>query len=353
MSVATDAGLDTVATLRTLLDAPSPTGDVALATRLLAELATEAGYAAEIDPAGNVVMTWGDLSDGVRDSVLLLGHLDTVPGDIPVREVAGRLRGRGAVDAKGPLAAALVAVTRLPRSGAPITVVAAPDEEGASRGAAALCARPAPRHLIVLEPSGWDTITVGYRGCVRLRVSLAQPAAHHALPRPSAADRLVQVLSALRDELSSPPDARSVEQVQTRVNALSSVDDGLTERAGAAVEIRVPAGLSVLDVTRRVAEVATGADITIVSACDAVHVPRSNPAVRELARSVTAAGGSPRYTVKTGTSDLNVVLPAWRCPAAVYGPGDCSLDHTGDEAIDLDELRTGASVLEQTLRSLR
>ena len=35
---------------------------------------------------------------------MLLGHIDTVPGRVPVRREGGRLYGRGAVDAKGPLA---------------------------------------------------------------------------------------------------------------------------------------------------------------------------------------------------------------------------------------------------------
>jgi len=74
--------------------------------------------------------------------------------------------------------------------------------------------------------------------------------------------------------------------------------------------------------------------------------------VRALARAISASGGRPRYTTKTGTSDLNVVLPAWHCPAAVYGPGDCALDHTPRESIDIAELRTGTDVLEAALRAL-
>ena len=36
--------------------------------------------------------------------IVLLGHIDTVPGEIPVRVEDGVLHGRGSVDAKGPLA---------------------------------------------------------------------------------------------------------------------------------------------------------------------------------------------------------------------------------------------------------
>jgi LysW-gamma-L-lysine carboxypeptidase len=68
---------------------------------------------------------------------------------------------------------------------------------------------------------------------------------------------------------------------------------------------------------------------------------------------VSATGGKVRYTTKTGTSDLNVVLPVWGCPAAVYGPGDSSLDHTPNESIEIDELRRGSRILEMAVAALR
>ena len=68
---------------------------------LVARMA-ERGFRASVDDAGNAV---GDIGDG-RVHVVLLGHIDTVPGEIPVRVEDGELVGRGAVDAKGPLAAA-------------------------------------------------------------------------------------------------------------------------------------------------------------------------------------------------------------------------------------------------------
>src|SRR5260370_8447950 len=72
------------------------------------------GFAARRDEAGNVIAFWGS---GPRE-VLLLGHMDTVPGFIPVRREGNRLFGRGAVDAKGPLAAAITAVSRQPAGAA-------------------------------------------------------------------------------------------------------------------------------------------------------------------------------------------------------------------------------------------
>ena len=208
-----------------------------------------------------------------------------------------------------------------------------------------------PAALIVLEPSGWDAVTTGYRGCVRLSATIRRTAAHHAGPEAGAADCLVEALAVLRHGLA-PAGGRAVESIQVRINALAVEDQGSAEIATAGVEIRLPLGAGADDVVGRAAELLGDASVAVHSSCEAVAVSRSNPVVRALARAISASGGRARYTTKTGTSDLNVVLPAWRCPAAVYGPGDCTLDHGPREFIDIAELRTGTDVLEATLRAL-
>jgi LysW-gamma-L-lysine carboxypeptidase len=55
------------------------------------------------------------------------------------------------------------------------------------------------------------------------------------------------------------------------------------------------------------------------------------------------------FVLKTGTSDMNVVGPAWQCPIVAYGPGDSSLDHTPNEHLPLDEYWKAVNVIEQTL----
>lgn len=351
MSVAVTAGLEPMALLDELVRIPSVTGDVDAAAARLLEVAADAGFDTHRDDAGNVVMTWGE--GAADDEIILLGHLDTVPGEIAVRHDGARLHGRGTVDAKGPLVAAITAVSRLSGGdGRRVTVIAACDEEGASLGARHLRSRVAPAHLVVLEPSGWDTITTGYRGCVRLTATVRRPTAHHAGPLAGAADVLVTLLGDLQRSLHRDAD-RAVDRVQVRVNALHTYDEGTSERADAAIEVRVPVGVTVDGVLTGLSEVLGDAHVEVASACEPAHVSRGNVVARALARAVTLAGGRPRYTTKTGTSDLNVVLPAWGCPAAVYGPGDCSLDHTSRESIDVDELCRGADVLEAAVRSLR
>ena len=74
--------------------------------------------------------------------------------------------------------------------------------------------------------------------------------------------------------------------------------------------------------------------------------------VRGFLSAIRSQGGEPRFVYKTGTADLNVVAPAWKCPAAVYGPGDSSLDHTPNEHISLEEYSKSVEVLVNVLNRL-
>jgi LysW-gamma-L-lysine carboxypeptidase len=74
--------------------------------------------------------------------------------------------------------------------------------------------------------------------------------------------------------------------------------------------------------------------------------------VRAFLTGIRDAGGTPRFKMKTGTSDMNILAPIWNCPALAYGPGDSKLDHTPDEAIDLGEFQRGVEVLTTALRQL-
>jgi LysW-gamma-L-lysine carboxypeptidase len=153
---------DDVDLLRRLVETPSLSDQESDAVAELCRQMDLRGFRTEVDAAGNAI---GAIGSGVR-RVVLLGHIDTVPGQIPVRIADGELWGRGAVDAKGPLctfvAAAAAAASDLQ---ATVTVVGAVGEERlGSPGARAVALWPAPDFCVIGEPSGWDAVCLGYRG---------------------------------------------------------------------------------------------------------------------------------------------------------------------------------------------
>jgi LysW-gamma-L-lysine carboxypeptidase len=78
---------------------------------------------------------------------------------------------------------------------------------------------------------------------------------------------------------------------------------------------------------------------------------RNNVLVRSFLAGLRTVDASAKlgFVLKTGTSDMNVVGPAWRCPIVAYGPGDSSLDHTPNEHLPVDEYWKAVNVIEQTL----
>jgi LysW-gamma-L-lysine carboxypeptidase len=95
-----------------------------------------------------------------------------------------------------------------------------------------------------------------------------------------------------------------------------------------------------------------GAEISFPDSAPAFLAEKNTAPVRALLRAIRGEGGRPRFKLKTGTSDMNIVGPAWGCPIVAYGPGDSSLDHTPQEHIEIDEFLRSIDVLERVLRTL-
>ena len=80
--------------------------EAALANMIKDKCVNELGFEqVNIDNVGNIIATKGT----GEPRILLCGHMDTVPGQVPVRIEDGHIYGRGASDAKAPLIAMLLA----------------------------------------------------------------------------------------------------------------------------------------------------------------------------------------------------------------------------------------------------
>ena len=309
------------------------------------------------DQAGNAV---GVLGDGARQ-IVLLGHIDTVPGEIPVRLEKERLYGRGAVDAKGPLAAFVdAAATVGPQPGWQIVVIGAVDEERDSTGARHVAEHYRPDYAVIGEPTGWERIGLGYKGSATATLRIERPAGHSAGQLPSAPESAFQVWEAFQGwtQEYNQGKERLFDQLLPALRGFHSGTDGLTDWAELEVGARLPPELAPAAYYARLGEFLRGtapADLRLTPrsfAIPAYKGEKNHPLGRALLRSIRSQGGQPGYVLKTGTADINVVAPAWNCPALVYGPGDSSLDHTPAEHILLPEYHSAVAVLCTVLREL-
>ena len=193
---------------RELIDIDSTTGREQQAGEWLAGALRSLGYHVQEQPVAggrvNVLATLG------TPAVVFSTHYDCVPPFIPAAVRDGTLRGRGACDAKGILAAQVAAAERMRAAGERrVGLLFVVGEERGSDGARVANASPAgSRYLINGEPTD-SRLALATRGILRVRLHAAGKAAHSSTPDEgiSAIDRLLDALIQLRGvEFPSDPD---------------------------------------------------------------------------------------------------------------------------------------------------
>ncbi len=340
------------ALLEGLLQLYSPTGLEASAVAYLVEALREGGLETFVDEAGNAVGTCG----GGEETVLLLGHIDTVPGFIPVARDWDRLAGRGAVDAKGPLAAfaAAAVATQARFKRRRLVVIGAVGEEGDSRGAHYLKHQYRPALTIIGEPSSWERITLGYKGSAWFEYRVGRSLAHTSAQVESACEAAVSYWNRITAWATArnAGASRVFDQVSPTLRGMRSDSDGFVERAELTFGLRLPPGLGVAEAEDDLRGILDDAALALTDGVPAYRAEKNTPLVRAFLAAIRQAGGAPSFTVKTGTSDMNVVAPVWGTPIVAYGPGDSSLDHTPEEHILISEYLKAIEVLTNVLTTL-
>ncbi|HVO49205.1 MAG TPA: [LysW]-lysine hydrolase [Steroidobacteraceae bacterium] len=333
----------------------SPSEQEAPAVRTLFEWMNAHGFDAEIDAAGNAVGLRGPL--GAPHALLLLGHVDTVPGEIPVRVEDGHLYGRGSVDAKGSLCAfADAAAQATPAPGWRVMVVGAVEEETAtSKGARYIRDKFTPDLCIIGEPSGAERITLGYKGRLLLDYTLTRPVVHTSRPEPTVGALGAAFWQSVQEWATQKNTGieRSFDQVLPGLRSINTESDHFYETLRMTVGFRLPPHIPPGDVAEAMSALAEpDAEIRTYSAELAYVGNKNNPLVRGMLTAIRATGGQPGFVLKGGTSDMNVVGAAWTCPIIAYGPGDSSLDHTPNEHLPLAEYAQAVVALRHLIEHL-
>ncbi len=363
--------------IRGLVSIPSLSRHEAQAAAWLVEQMRGHGYdRAFVDAAGNAVGELGDPS--ASRTIVLLGHIDTVPGNIPVRiepsAEGDLLYGRGSVDAKGPLAtfvagAALFGAARAREAGLRVVVVGAVEEEAAtSKGARFIASRfdgvtePIPTACIIGEPSHWNRVTLGYKGRLLLDLTADQPMAHTAGPDASVASVVVDLWNwvAAHASTHNAGKDKAFDQLSPSLRRfITSTNTDMHDTVDAQFAWRLPVGFNADALmaglrawpAEHIRDGRTVFEFRFKGEERAWRADRSNPLVRSFLAGVRTEDPSTQlgFVLKTGTSDMNVVAPVWKCPIVAYGPGDSALDHTPNEHLPLEEYWKAVNVINHTL----
>ena len=345
-------------TLLGLVQQYSPSGQERPLVQWLVERMRKLGYTSSfVDPVGNAV---GVMGSGTRQ-IVLLGHIDTYPGEIRVCVEDDTLYGRGSVDAKGPLGVLVDAVARVGEvDGWQFNVVAAVDEERDSTGAWYVVGQYKPVYAIIGEPSRWNRITLGYKGVAWAEIRIHRPSAHTASQQESAPEAALRIWGTILEwsESFNADRKRIFDQVLPSLREFSSGEDGLETWACLRIDTRLPVDFPPPEWYAHLQESLQAIESQPFEVkqyrypIPAFKGEKNGPLIRTFLSEIRAAGGKPGFVLKSGTADLNIVAPAWGCPAIAYGPGDSALDHTPNEHLSLSEYDQAVDVLAAVLKKL-
>jgi LysW-gamma-L-lysine carboxypeptidase len=346
-------------TLIGLVSQYSPSGQERGAVKWLVARMKILGYHdAFIDEAGNAV---GVIGQGPKQ-VVLLGHIDTVPGEIIVRrdglpphEV---LYGRGSVDAKGPLACFVDAVAQVgAKDGWQFVVIGAVEEERDSEGARFVVDRYTPDFAIIGEPNHWDRVALGYKGSAWASVTVIRGQAHTASGDVTAAEAAVEAWLKIKAYVDSfnAEKQKLFDKLLLTLRGIDSDSNDFEQWARLKVGVRLPVDVSPARWYETLSELAGDGQLVVEPigfAISAWECEKNTKIVRAFLKGIRSQGAEPRFVYKTGTADLNIVAPAWKCPALAYGPGDSSLDHTANEQIAFNEYSKAVGVMSHVLDNI-
>ncbi|HEY8393694.1 MAG TPA: ArgE/DapE family deacylase [Thermaerobacter sp.] len=305
-------------------------------------------------------------------ALLWCGHLDVVPageegawtrppfaGEVE----SGRLYGRGAVDMKGPIAAALVAAAALRRCGGPrrgrLLFALVADEEaigelgagflvkdGRLRADGAILGEPTRLHLVRAQ-----------RGAVWARIRLHGRAAHAAAPHRGssaivAAARLVLALEERVWDAFHPllgPPTASVGSIRggDRVNRVAEWCELEVDRRTVPGETEAAVRGELEEVLRSVCQRQPGirAEITGWRAAAPAETAEE-AAVVQLVRAAArlALGREPDEAGTVAVTDMRFLVNDAGIPTVLFGPGRPDLAHAPDEWVEVADLERAALV---------
>ena len=345
--------IDTICdTLIGLVSQYSPSGQEHAAVEWLVARMRSLGYDdAFLDEAGNAI---GVMGHGPKQ-VVLLGHIDTVPGEIQVQRDTVSLYGRGSVDAKSALACFVDAVAQVGAKEAwQFVVIGAVEEERDSEGARFVTSRYKPDFAIIGEPNQWDRVALGYKGSAWVHVTARHGQAHSASGEVTAAEAAVEAwlqIKAYVDAYNAEKQ-KMFDKLLLTLRGMDSDSNDFEQWARLKIGVRLPVDVSPVQWYEQLKEIVDDSRLVVEPigfAIPAWECEKNTKLVRAFLKGIRLQAGEPRFVYKTGTADLNIVAPAWKCPALVYGPGDSSLDHTPDEQIEFAEYLKAVHVLSQVL----
>lgn len=323
--------------LASLIELYSPTGKVDDAVRFLLDKLEEFELNPRIMDGGAILCEVGSGGGGI----LLCGHLDTVPGRLPVKLDDRLISGRGAVDAKSSLASMIFALKKL-RDFMKIYLLVSVDEEGDSESTfkAIQTLKGRVKYAIIGEPSRANCITMAYYGRLAVNLDFKGRKMH-----PSACIKMRNVLEEsfkfylkLKEEVLRTQNPISICPIYIHGGGEKFAPD----RARIKLDLRFPPQVSFEDIRNVIHRVVEENNLENPVKCSSSishHTPPyqvnlDSPLVKSFIKAIRSKLKiHPKMIRKVGTSDMNLIGNILSIPAIAYGPGNPRLSHMDVERV--------------------
>lgn len=346
-----------------LLEIPSPHGEEEAILAYLEERVGRLGHTPTRIPANgagwNLMVAAGD-----RPSLLYVAHVDTVrptwAWEPRARIDGNRVSGLGAQDDKAGVAALIVTLELLGRSGGlpeHVGLVFTIDEESGGRGSEAVARELRPRHVVVLEGTG-GAVCRAEAGYVEAWVHFEGRSVHGAFIEEGEnailkAARFVTALPTLDAFTVVPhpllgPSLPSVEEI-TGGGPLFAVPG----EAAARVDVRIAPPTTAQEVQGQLEEFAAayGGRVEVIGTAEPFEVSPHSPIVTALRDTIAELeGAQPEIAGMQSWTDAHNFVEIAGAEAVVYGPGHLRRAHRPDEWVDLSEVTRVAQVLSELAR---
>lgn len=350
--------------LMRMLKTYSPTGREDSLSHLLVNELQKQGFKTYIDEVGNAI---GEFGSGEL-TVLLCGHMDTVPGRLPIKKQEGIIYGRGAVDAKAPLAALIVAASLL-RNEVPFRLIVAGtiEEEGQSRGIKHLIDRNVTADYTIFgEPSGVRNINIAYKGSLHLKLKCTTKSGHSSAPwlhcnAVEEAFTIYQQIKKMTLEYKKEESwFYSLTSSLTQIKG-GSVFSTIPSRCTMHINMRIPPSTSLSSIIEEIKHIIqtyesqgrVSVTMEIIDSCPPYEADKNSLLVRSIAYGIRRVTKNQAVLVRrTGSGDMNLFGSVRKTPIITYGPGDSHLDHTSNEQIAIKEYIDSIQILYTGLMKL-
>jgi len=309
-----------------------------------------------IDNVGNVIA----LVEGSEPSIMLSSHMDTVKGKLKVKVFDDQIIGRGACDAKSPLACFISTIKRLRDNKSfkkKLIFVATVEEETTCNGIKNLKytldkINSWPSYAIFGEPGGCNKITIVYNGRIQYNIIFRGNKLHSSTKiTPNPIIEAMNFLNRSRKNiLKNFPDIifnPTVIECNGEVNVIPSY-------CKLVLDIRFPREYNIGDLIQAMNKNLnkTNSIIKIEDLIEPFEADLNNILVRSFIRTIKRLGLKVELLKKSGTGEINIFSKLKSIPMITYGPGDSKLSHTNKERIIIDDYLNSIAILENSLLEL-